>query len=155
MKKTVLLVVFLGIFVSMLSCQKEDPQRSYFGTWYCKIDEEKLLDTYYPIYLKLNIDKNTNIATVTPYNTELNNYWNKGSGTYTITENAIVFDFVIDVPPKYSWWPHASRKIVRGEIQPKTLQPTLKIEIESTIGEDTKSEALWFRRDLPEIYDAN
>ena len=146
-------LIILATILSLYACEKPDPQREIYGTWYCKIDESrfKYNDKVYtfPIYLELNIDRTFNTATITPHNTELNHYWNKGSGTYTRQDGGILFNFFIDVPPAYSWWKHASRKIIRGEVMPKAANPVLRLEIESTIGEEVESEVLWFKREYP------
>ena len=147
-----ILILFAAIF-SLCACQKEDPQRAIYGTWYCKIDESRYeyedKEVVFPAYLELYINKGSNTATITPKLTDLKHYWNEGSGTYTLQDGVMLFDFFIDVPPAHSWWPHASRKIIRGEVMPKAVYPVLKLEIESTIGEEVKSEALWFRRENP------
>ena len=141
------ILILLAVILSFCSCEKKDPQREVYGTWYCTIDE-----TYYPkdaIFLELNISKESNTATITTHFTGLEHYWNDGSGTYILEDGVMLFDFFIDVPPAYSWWKHASRKIIRGEVMPKAVYPVLKLEIESTIGEEVKSEVLWFRRENP------
>ena len=141
------LIILLAAILSFCSCEKKDPQREVYGRWFCKIDETDYLQ--YSVYLELNISKDSNTATITPRMTDLNHYWNEGSGTYTLQDGVMLFDFFIDVPPPHSWWPHASRKIIRGEVMPKAVYPVLKLEIESTIGEEIKSEVLWFRRENP------
>lgn len=147
------LVIVLAAIFTLVGCSKVNKERDIQGTWYCKIGED-IIDVddkklSHAVYLTLEINRNSNTAQIKTSMTEYNDYWSEGSGTYTINGNIINFDFIIDVPPPYEWWQAASRKIIKGTLMPKAINPTLKVEIESTIGEEVTREVLWFKRDLP------
>ena len=138
---TILLLAILCI-----GCQKKiDPDRTIYGTWYCVVERD--LKDKQPHFIELVI--NENIASVTTHHIEYNDYWNSGGGTYSYNNGIITFNLTIDIPPPFDWWEHATRKFIQGKLMTEAYFPTLKIEIESIIGEEIEIETFWFRRENP------
>ena len=142
-------ILFLICLLIIYGCTEDInslPERQIYGTWYCVIEREPA--DGYPHYLELII-KGDYRAEVRTHLTEFNDYWTEGGGAYSLNDGIMVFDFTIDVPPPHPWWKPASRKFISGQVMPKAYFPTLKIEIESTIGDMTENEIFWFRREHP------